>query len=347
MSLDKLKEKLKKDNPDGVYAFFGDEEYTKSFYLKKLKDYAEKSPAPEFNLASFDDDTVTASALRDAIDEPPFMCEHKVIYVNGLPFSDKALISDICEICSDVPDGVILVFSFKPGDIDYTAYKKKKEKNTCTQFLDAVTQFGLCVEFSKESGPKLYNWIGKHFASGGVSASKEAIEFLPVYCGNEMSVLHSEIEKLCSYCQGREVTVKDVEFVCCPNAEYQIFDLAASVVERNTAKTRAIMQNFRFNSVPPELIMATVAKNFCDILYVKTNFSENKDAATTRNNIGMADWLYRRALSAANKTDLQSLQGIVNICFETDRKLKAYSGDQYTQLELLFCRINRYEKAQP
>lgn len=345
MSLEKLKEKLKKNQPDGVYAFFGDEEYTKSFYLKKLRDYAAKSVAPEFNLALFNDESITASDLRDAIDAPPFMNEFKVICVNGLPFSNKALISDICDICRSVPCGVILVFSFPQGVIDYNAYLKKKEKSPYAPLLDAISETGLCVEFVKESGPKLYSWIAKHFSSNGVTANGDAIEFLPAYCGNEMTVLHGEIEKLCSYCRGREVTVKDVEFVCCPNAEYQIFDLASSVVERKTAKTRAIMQSFRFNSIPPELIMATVSKNFCDMLYVKACFAENKNPQEVKSAVGMADWLYRKTLAAAGKTDVASLRRIVCACQDTDRKLKSYSGDQYTQLELLFCEINRYGKA--
>lgn len=343
MSLDKLKEKLKNKTPDGVYAFFGDEEYTKSYYLKKLLDYTEKSPTPEFNSVVFNDETITIDALQDAIDAPPFMCEYKSILINGLPLSNKTLLSDLCDICDDIPDGIILIFSFRAGDVDCAAYKKKKDKSAYVPLLDAVASSGngLCVEFAKESGSKLYNWIGKHFASNGVSANQDAIEFLPAYCGNEMTVLHGEIEKLSSYCKGRNVTTADVEFVCCPNNDYQFFDLAASVVEHNAAKTRAIMQNFAFTGVAPEVIMGTVAKNFCDMLYVKTAFIEKKDPATTRSAIGMPDWLYRRTLASTSKISVKSLSRIIEACNKVDKKLKSYSGDQYTQLELLFCEINK------
>ena len=347
MSLEVLKKRIKDDNVDGVYAFFGDEEYTKAFYLKKMMSYAEESPTPEFNLVTFNDETITASDLRDALDAPPFMTEHKVIYVNGIPFSNKQLITELCDICEDIPDGVILIFSFRPGEIDYAAYQKKKDKGAYVPLLDVISGVGLCVEFAKESGAKLYNWIGKHFSSRGIIADKDAIEFLPSYCGNEMTVLHSEIDKLCSYCQGRNVTVRDVEFVCCPNAEYQIFDLASSVAERKPARTRAIMQNFRFNGVAPEIIMGTVAKSFCDMLYVKTAFSENRSQSTTKSAVGMADWLYRRTLASAQKIDMQSLQHIVIACNDTDKHLKTFSGDPYTQLELLFCQINADEKTKP
>ena len=40
MSLEVLKKRIKDDNVDGVYAFFGDEEYTKAFYLKKCNFFA-------------------------------------------------------------------------------------------------------------------------------------------------------------------------------------------------------------------------------------------------------------------------------------------------------------------
>ena len=344
MSLEVLKKRIKDDNVDGVYAFFGDEEYTKAYYLKKMMSYAEESPTPVFNLVTFNDETITASDLRDALDAPPFMTEHKVIYVNDIPLSNKQLITELCDICEDIPDGVILIFSFRPGEIDYAAYQKKKDKGAYVPLLDVISGVGLCVEFAKESGAKLYNWIGKHFSSRG---DKDAIEFLPAYCGNEMTVLHSEIDKLCSYCQGRNVTVRDVEFVCCPNAEYQIFDLASSVAERKPARTRAIMQNFRFNGVAPEIIMGTVAKSFCDMLYVKTAFSENRSQSTTKAAVGMADWLYRRTLASAQKIDIQSLQHIVIACNDTDKRLKTFSGDPYTQLELLFCQINADEKTKP
>lgn len=342
MSLDKLKEKLKNKTPDGVYAFYGDEEYTKSFYLKKLLDYAEKSPAPEFNTVLFNDETITADALRDAIDTPPFMCEYKAIVVNGLPLANKSLINELCEICGDTAPGIILIFSLRAGDVDCAAYNKKKDKGAYVPLLDSVSEYGICVEFSKESGAKLYNWIGKHFAASGVTASQEAIEFLPAYCGNEMTVLHSEISKLCSYCKsGQTVTAADVEFVCCPNYDYQFFELAASVVEKNFSKTRSIMQNFAFNNVAPEIIMGTVAKNFCDMLYVKSSFIEKKDAVTSRNAISMPDWLYKRTLASTSKVSIATLRRIVAACDKADKKLKSYSGDQYTQLELLFCEIDK------
>ena len=95
MSLEVLKKRIKDDNVDGVYAFFGDEEYTKAFYLKKMMSYAEESPTPVFNLVTFNDETITASDLRDALDAPPFMTEHKVIYVNGIPLSNKQLITEL------------------------------------------------------------------------------------------------------------------------------------------------------------------------------------------------------------------------------------------------------------
>ena len=107
------------------------------------------------------------------------------------------------------------------------------------------------------------------------------------------------------------------------------------------------MQNFRFNGVAPEIIMGTVANSFCDMLYVKTAFSENRSQSTTKAAVGMADWLYRRTLASAQKIDIQSLQHIVIACNDTDKRLKTFSGDPYTQLELLFCQINADEKTKP
>ncbi len=340
MSIDILKQRLKKNEPSGVFAFFGEEEYLKSYYTKKLVSYADKSPTPEFNYVTFNDETVSIDALRDAIDTPPFMWEYKAILVNGLPLSNKALFTSLCEICDDIPDGVILIFSFKAGDIDTSAYKKKKDKSAYVPFLECIERFGLCVEFEKQGGAKLFDWISRVFASKNVGVTREAVEFLPAYCGNDMTVLISEIEKLCSYRSDSDITVSDVEFVCCPNAEYQIFDLASAVVERNASKTRAIMQNFRFNSVAPELIMGSISKNFCDMLYVKTNFAENKNPSDVKNAIGMPDWLYRRILASASKTDVKTLERIVLACSDADRKLKSFSGDPYTVLELLFCEIS-------
>ncbi|MEG1743925.1 MAG: hypothetical protein RR246_07135, partial [Clostridia bacterium] len=166
MSIDILKSKIKQKKYDGVYIFYGDEEYTKNFYIKKFKDAAARN-LPEYNLVVIDGEKTTVSDISDAMNAPPYMSDFKAVIVNNLPLDQKNKdnLDDIANIACQLNEGTALIFNFRPFTIDIKGLSAKNSKLLYAQFFKSVSEIGLCVCFSPESGEKLNSWVAKHFES--------------------------------------------------------------------------------------------------------------------------------------------------------------------------------------
>jgi DNA polymerase III delta subunit len=74
-----------KENADGNYLFYGEEDYLKAHALKSFKDAMGLDEALEiFNLVKIDVLDYDAEKLIDALSMPPMMAEKKLVVVSGL-----------------------------------------------------------------------------------------------------------------------------------------------------------------------------------------------------------------------------------------------------------------------
>lgn len=72
MALNELTEKLKTKDYTGAYLFAGDEEYTKDFYIKKIRDFCIGQNPPDNLRIVFNRAGITPDSLADGVFTSPF-----------------------------------------------------------------------------------------------------------------------------------------------------------------------------------------------------------------------------------------------------------------------------------
>lgn len=345
MSVEKLKECFKKGVFPPVILMCGDNEYIKQFYINKIKDTVKASPVPEMNLSVFDGENTAIDIILDSAETPAYMFDRKVIIVNGFPLekNNDSLNRLVDYFFSPSPDTLLLLV-YRAGKISSKALQKK-EKCSFDYFLEAVSQNGFIVEFQKETGDRLSSWISRHFTAKSIPAEKNAIDFLPVFCGNDMFILSVEIDKLCAFYHDKPISVEDVENVCCPNVDYQTFDLTNSITEKSHSKWIGIYENLKLKKVAPELILGAISKNFCDMLAVKLFITEGKTLSDIKQALKQQEWILKRIYSSVSKTDVEYIKNAVFLCSDADKQLKSFSGDPYLVIELLILGVQSYARA--
>ncbi|MEG2003920.1 MAG: DNA polymerase III subunit delta, partial [Clostridia bacterium] len=301
---------------------------------------------PEYNLVVIDGEKATVSDISDAMNAPPYMSDFKAVIVNNLPLDQKNKdnLDDIANIACQLNEGTALIFNFRPFTIDIKGLSAKNSKLLYAQFFKSVSEIGLCVCFSPESGEKLNSWVAKHFESEKIKIQKSAIAFLPAYCGSDMYILNGEIEKLSSYYSGETLTEKDIESVCCPNETFQTFDLCNALIEKNAVKLKKVFDNLCFLKVLPEFILGALSKTFCDMYMIKSMYSDGKDFSAIRAASKMQDWMLKRAINSATKTDIAFIEYAVSECSKTDLMLKSFSGNSYLIIEIFLYGVLNYGK---
>ena len=74
-----------KENPEGNYLFYGEEDYLKSHAVKSLKEALGIDDALEiFNFVTLDVLDYTPDKLIDVLSMPPMMAEKKLVVLSGL-----------------------------------------------------------------------------------------------------------------------------------------------------------------------------------------------------------------------------------------------------------------------
>ncbi len=343
MGLTELTAKLKTKNITGVYFFYGDEEYTKDFYIRKLRSYCDSAPSPEYADVVLDGASLTPDLLGDTIDTPAFMSEWKIVEVNDFPLNQTpARLTAFADILSSVPYGVAVLFIYRAGNFDASVFTKNKDGTN--ELVDFFAKSCINVEFELQTGAKLTQWISKHFKAENVEITERAVDFLPEYCGSDMYILSGEIEKLCSFYNGQTLTENDVKNVCCPNSEYRLYDIVNCLSSGSVNRLKNVYDGLVYSKVSPEIILGTVSGYFCDMLSVKTAIADGVPQAEVKKRLGMQDWQYNRTVNAVKNVSASFISSAIDECRRTDETVKTHSSDPYVMIEIALFRILSYAK---
>ena len=165
MTENELKESLKK--PEGGYLFYGDEDYMKQHYVRRLRDAVLGGALlPEMNHIKFDRDDFSLPALEDALATPPVMDDGKLIEISlpDLSFmkeDEQESFRDALKTLKDSP-GTVLVLTVAPGGFD-----PGKPKSPSAA-MKAYSKLLKPVEFPLQPEGKLVRWLARHAADAGV-----------------------------------------------------------------------------------------------------------------------------------------------------------------------------------
>lgn len=350
MSIDKLKEKLKNKQYDGVYFFYGDEEYTKDRYVDMLRKCVTSCPLPEFNHVTLDAEETTPLDLADAIASPPSMCDTKMIEVRHLDVNSakKAVLEGYIDAISDIPSGCVVLFCMRSGETpdegySYSAYKKKSKSSSgespASAFMSELSSAALTVCFERETGDKLYAWIRRHFISRKVEIDNNAVYTLVEMCGNDMYVLLGEIEKLTAFYSGTSLTRADVKSICCSNEIYKIYELSNAVMKGDLYTAKAVFDNLRLNRTDASTMLSQLSRSFYEALMITAGVADGKNYYEIASSLKMQQNRISAIASGCRGRDYKSLAAAVLIFDSADRRIKSSREDPYLVVETAICRV--------
>ena len=343
MSLDILKTRIKSNELSGVYLFCGSEEYTKDHYASLIRKKVDSSPLPEFNHIYFNASSGKLSELEDAINLLPYMWDSKLIEITDLE-SSRITESDADEyarIFSDIPD-YVTVLAVLRFDEQTEEARASKTKGGLYAFSNAVKDHGLVVEFETEKADKLTAWISKHFNSKNIKFDSNVPKEMISYCGNDMYILQGEILKLSEVYDGTPLTVSHVKKYCCANSSYKYFDIATALNRRDMVTAKRILDSLDLTRDDIPLAVGFLAKNYSDMLLVKSGIDSGKGYETIAKDTKIQQWRVGKIASASSGVDMRTLAFAINQLSNADFKLKSYRGNPQRILELAFYRICTY-----
>lgn len=330
---DELKKNISDNCFEKLYVIYGEESYLKEYYKNQIIKLFSKDSFSEFNSLIIDGENITYDDTVNFINAYPVMNNRKLLLINDLnlmkltgEFKDK-----LPELLGDLPEYITLVFTF-------TAVDFKPDKRLL--LWKQIEKVGAACDISKASRADLIAWIKRRFKALGKTISSENAEYLIFLCGDLMTNLISEIEKIASGTQNNEVQKRHIDELASPTLEAQVFEISDKVLKRDFKDALEILNTLLLLKNEPVAINAILSKQIGRMYIAKLSLAVNKGESYVMKQCGFKSQYPATLLCrSVGSCSLAWIRKAVNLCYKNDLELKSNIPDNERKLFFLLCML--------
>lgn len=224
-----------------VYLLLGDDEERKARGLERLR----RDRAAE----SFDAAETSPEAVVSACNSYDLFGEGKFVLLRNLDAwnaAQKAKILDYLQSPSPETDLVLL----------------GKKLGAREKLLAAVKKSGEVHDFEQPTGKALVKWVMGNAKKQGLELPEEVAQNLTERCSGDKVRLVRETEKLSLYVSEKPATLEDVEALCPPDLQSNIFAFVDSLAAGRQGRSLELLEELLAAGEPPLRIMYMVRRQF-------------------------------------------------------------------------------------
>lgn len=322
---------LKQQGPAKAYLLWGPEDYLREQYLTELKKICLPEGEDNFSYHRMDGPELNLEQLRQAMDALPFMTERSFIELRDMDVNKVKDADTLEKLLKDVPDYCVLVFVL---GADYEMDGRLKS-------VKALRQNVKELKFTNQSQGQLTDWLVRRFAAAGKGIELDAAQRLIFISGELMSGLIPEIEKVAAYAKGERVTVADVEAVANHIPEAVIFDMTEYIAQKkyNTALS-VLAELLADKNNEPIAMLAMLGMQMRRLYAARLSIEQSLGVKYVMDACAIkSDYVAKKLINAARGFTLPQLIKAVELCAETDYKMKSSSQDERELLKEAVLRI--------
>lgn len=327
----RINQDIKNGTFSRVYLLYGPESFLRLSYTKKLCD-AILPESDTMNRISFDGDKTQESGIMDFAETMPFLSERRLIRVKDSGFFKNA-VDKLPEYMSRIPDYAVIVFCETEVDKRSRMYK-------------AVQKHGYVSEFPLQSDEQLMRWGAGIMTRAGLRIKTSDMEYLVGRTGLDMSNLALEIDKVISYCEGKDVVTRaDIDAVTVMQLEDRVFEMVDAVTALDQKKAFDLYADLLALKVPPLKILYLIARQFNQLLIIKELSEQGHSAVSIAQKSGIRDFVVRKSMGTVRKFTAAELREHVNSCTEMEAAVKSGNISDRLSVEMILVRFSARSSA--
>lgn len=335
---EELKKQLSAGRLAFAYLLCGEDGYLKKLYYDRIAEKAVDGD-PFFNLTDFPADC-NLQQLYDAVEQYPVMSERKCVRLTDFDV-EKAASADfdrLCTILSSPNESCVLLLRFDNISFDASGKKGGRTK----KLLAALDKGGgMAVDFSHRKPGELARVLCDGAAKRGCKMEAQTAKYIIDTVGNDLNLLRSELEKLTSYCKGREISRSEVDEVCIKTVEASIYDLAGYIFSCDAEKAMRLLDELFYMRVEPMVILYTVSGAYTDLYRAFTARQDGVPLSRAANafDYGRRAFLLERAAKQLRRFDAKRLSRSFDALLSADRSFKSAGADGRIIMEKLVIEL--------
>lgn len=317
-----------------LYYFYGKDIATLEAYTKRLVKKLVDKDSQDLNYHIFEGKTFSLSEFSDVCEALPMFGDRVVITVNDLN-ADEIKGDDfkfLTKILSDLQDTTTVII-YQTG-IDVYGGKKSMTGNY-KKLADVCAKKGSCCEFNYKKPVELVKIIIDKVVKQGCTISKKSAEYLAQQCLCNMLAINNEINKLCDYSNGKEITDDTIDLLVAKQLDTNAFALVKAVTSFNGKLAMELLDELYNLQAESIAISGALAMAFTDLYRARVALNEGVSQSDVIKDFSYRgrDFAVRNAFRDASKVSVERLRKCMNILSETDIALKSSKTDARLLIE--------------
>ena len=322
---------LKERGPERLYLLWGPEDYLREQFLIQLKKKCLPEGEDGFSYKRFDGPALDARQLQQAVDAMPFMTENTFVELRDVDINKLAEPDACIKILSDIPEYCTVAF----------VQNAQYEPDGRLRFVKHLRGEGRELKFTQQSQGMLTDWIVRRFAAAGKGIELAAAQRLIFISGDLMSRLIPEIEKIAAYTKGDKVTSADVEAVANHIPEAVVFEMTELIAQKKyNSALEVLAELLSDKNNEPIMMLSVLGRQMRQLYAARLAIDKGLGTKYVMETCAIKyDYIASKLLAAAKGFSKPQLKHAVELCAETDYRMKSTGADARELLKEAVLRI--------
>ena len=308
-----------------VYLLFGEDEYLRDEYLKKIKKTFGEIQLG-INYVQIDENNV--SNIISDIETPAFGFPSKLIIAKntGLFKKKNALSETLSEYLKTANlEGVELIF-----------IEIEPEKNS---LFNVISKIGEVKEFKEQKLPQLITKVKSIAKAYNVNIMENTASYFIECVGTNMSDIINELRKLIEYAgNGGTILKEDIDALCIKKSESIIFDLTDNLGRKKIAEAIEVLHNLIYAKEPIQRILIMLYNHFKKLYIIKLAQEENRNVAQSLKLKPNQAFLINKYQTQAKYFSKEELRSLLEELIKIDSSSKSGGIEINVGLETVLCK---------
>ena len=327
----KLNEDLKNNTFCPAYLLYGEESFLRQSYRSRLI----KAIAGDdtMNLNVFEGKDTSPREVMDLADTMPFFAEHRLIVLDETGFFKKDS-GDLPDYLEQMPESTILLFTEPEEGVD--------KRN---RLYKRVAAHGYVAHLERRKPEELALWAGTILKGEGKRITPSSMEHFLSLTGNDMQRIRTELDKLVSYTEGRDVIERDdIDAITSRQIEDRVFDMISLAQAGNGPQAFRLYYDLLALKEAPLKILTLFTRQFNLLLQAKELRDLGKGQGEAASLIGVAPFVAKRLLRECGAYSREELEDLVKNCVDAEEAVKTGRLGDQVAVEMLMTGITERKK---
>ena len=291
--------------------FYGPNTYLIKREIDRLVAKYKEKAGGDLNLIRIDGEQMTVEEYSRQVRAVPLLATSRLIIIkNILKNKNKAVLENVKESLGKIPSTSVVVF----------VHEGEPDKRL--GLFKALQKSKVSKSFANLERSALKNFILKETEARGGQIESSAADLLGDFVGGDLWRLDGELEKLISFCRGREISPADVELLVADSVESNVFALTDALAQSKLGQALEQLEKLTQTGEPALRILSLITYQFRTIAQVKEAAEKSKNVFAIVRATALSPYVVGKIVPIVDDFSWQRLAGIYAQLRKFDEEIK-------------------------